>query len=53
MQHEPTQDEEDDQTLPLVIMTYAADVGAMDEAIKRIDSSGNVKAATVRMRVLD
>jgi len=53
MQHEPTPDDEDEHTLPLVIMTYGANVGAMDEAIKRIDASGDVKAASIRMRVLD
>ncbi len=52
IQHE-TDDANDDNVVPLVIMTHTAPEGAMTTAIEDIDRSPFVHAGTMRMRVRD
>ncbi len=52
IQHE-TDEENDDNVVPLVIMTHTANEGAMATAIGEIDRSRFVRPGTVRMRVRD
>ena len=51
IQHET--EEEDDNVVPLVIMTHSAPEGAMTESTDKIDRLSFVRGETVRMRVRD
>ena len=51
LQHEPP--EADADFVPLVIMTHAASAGALDEALKTIDSLPCARPGTIRLRVRD
>ncbi len=52
IQHEP-QEAENENIVPLVIMTHSATDGATRRAVREIDSLDFVRAGSVRMRVLD
>ncbi len=51
LQHEPAQLQ--DGFVPLVIMTHSATAGALDDALRTIDSLPCARPGTVRMRVRD
>jgi homoserine dehydrogenase len=52
IQHEPS-DEQDGGSVPLVIMTHNATEGAAQRALSEIDRLACVRAASVKMPVLD